>query len=114
MIGFIGTSVAISLKYNQYSAIADFRNLQFTVTHALGFSIFTSRLLAPDLNTETSASNHYEAFLLLRLQSLRTLCPNLYSTKLHSSLRTRSILVLVLSTAEPSWTLLSCERTRVI
>jgi hypothetical protein len=33
------------------------------------------------------------------------LCPNLYSIHLHNSLRTRSILVLVLSTAEPSWTL---------
>jgi hypothetical protein len=33
------------------------------------------------------------------------LCPNLYSINLHSSLTTRSILVLVLSTAEPSWTL---------
>jgi hypothetical protein len=29
------------------------------------------------------------------------LCPNLYSINLHNSLRTRSILVLVLSTAEP-------------
>jgi hypothetical protein len=32
------------------------------------------------------------------------LCPNLYSINLHNSLRTRSILVLVLSTAEPSRT----------
>jgi hypothetical protein len=32
------------------------------------------------------------------------LCPNLYSIKLHNSLRTCSILVLVLSTAKPSWT----------
>jgi hypothetical protein len=41
------------------------------------------------------------------------LCPNLYSTNLHTSLRTCSILVLVLSTAEPSWAVLSCERTRI-
>jgi hypothetical protein len=33
------------------------------------------------------------------------LCPYLYSINLHNSLRTHSILVLVLSTAEPSWTL---------
>jgi hypothetical protein len=50
MIGFISTSVIISLNYNQYSAIADLHNLQFTVAHALGFSAFTSRLLATELN----------------------------------------------------------------
>jgi hypothetical protein len=53
-----------------HSAIADLHNFQFTVAHALGFSVSTSRLLATDLNTETSTSNHYEAFLLFRLQSL--------------------------------------------
>jgi hypothetical protein len=59
--------VPITLKY---SAIADLHNFQFTVAHALGLSVFTSRLLAKDLNTETSTSNHYEVFLLFRLQSL--------------------------------------------
>jgi hypothetical protein len=49
MIGFI------TLKY---SAIADLHNLHFTAAHALGFSISTSRLLATDLNTETSTSKH--------------------------------------------------------
>jgi hypothetical protein len=49
MIGYIGTSVTISLNYNQYSAIADCHNLQFTVTHALGFLVFTSRLLVTKL-----------------------------------------------------------------
>jgi hypothetical protein len=44
---------------------------QFTVAHARGFSVFTSRLLATDLSTETSTSNHYEV-LLFRLQSLCT------------------------------------------
>jgi hypothetical protein len=32
------------------------------------------------------------------------LCPNLYSINLHNSLKTCSILILVLSTAETSWT----------
>jgi hypothetical protein len=41
----------------------------FTVAHALGFSIFTSRLLATDLNTETSTSNHYFFYLFASLQS---------------------------------------------
>jgi hypothetical protein len=44
--------------------------IQSTVAHALGFSVSTSRLLATDLNTEISTSNHYEVFLLFRLQSL--------------------------------------------
>jgi hypothetical protein len=50
VIGFIGTSVTISLNYNQYSVIADLHTFQFTVAHALGFSVSTSRLLATDLN----------------------------------------------------------------
>jgi hypothetical protein len=49
MIGFIGTSVIISVNYNQYSAIADLHNLQFTVTHALGFSVFSSCVLVMEL-----------------------------------------------------------------
>jgi hypothetical protein len=49
MIGFIGTSVTRSLNYKQYSAIADLHNLQFTVTDALGFSIFPSSLLVTEL-----------------------------------------------------------------
>jgi hypothetical protein len=54
MIGFfISASVTLSPNYNQYSAIADLHNLQFTVAHALGSSDFTSHLLAADLSTET-------------------------------------------------------------
>jgi hypothetical protein len=64
MIGF-----TVSLTYNEYSAIADLHNFQFTVTHALGFSVSTSRLLATDLNTKTSASNPYEVFLPFLVQS---------------------------------------------
>jgi hypothetical protein len=36
--------------YRQYGAIAIIHTFQFTVTHALGFSVFTSRLLAKDLS----------------------------------------------------------------
>jgi hypothetical protein len=32
-----------------YNAIADLHTLQFTVTHTLVFSVFTSRILAMDL-----------------------------------------------------------------
>jgi hypothetical protein len=63
MIGFISTLVTSSLNHTFYSAIADFYNLGFTVTQALGFSVSTSRLVATDLNTQTIASNHYEVFL---------------------------------------------------
>jgi hypothetical protein len=42
---------------------------QFTVAHAVGFPVFTSRLLATDLNTETITSNHYEVFLAFLIQS---------------------------------------------
>jgi hypothetical protein len=70
MIGFNSTSVIRSLNNNSCSAITDLHNLQFTVTHALGLSVSSSRLLAVELNTETSASDQYEVFLLFRLQSL--------------------------------------------
>jgi hypothetical protein len=73
MIGFINTSVTGShLITFKYSAIVDLHLLQFIVAHALGFSVSTGRLLAMNLNTETSASNHYAVFLLFRLQSLCT------------------------------------------
>jgi hypothetical protein len=49
MIGFIDTLYIPLGTTGNYSAIADLHTLQFTVTHALGFSIFTSRILATDL-----------------------------------------------------------------
>jgi hypothetical protein len=52
-----GYTLSLSPNYTYYSSISDLHNLQYTVTHALGFSVFTSRLLATDLNTETSAWN---------------------------------------------------------
>jgi hypothetical protein len=64
MIGFIGTLFTVSLNYNHYSAIADLHNLQLTVAHALGFSVSTSRLLATDINTDISTSNHCEVRFL--------------------------------------------------
>jgi hypothetical protein len=70
MIGFISTSATNSPNHNEYSAIADVHNLQFTVALTLGFSFSTSHLLATALNTETSTSNHYEVFLPFLVQSL--------------------------------------------
>jgi hypothetical protein len=39
----------LTLNYNYYRAIADLHNLQSTVTHALGFSVITNRLLVTEL-----------------------------------------------------------------
>jgi hypothetical protein len=102
MIGFISTSITVSLNYNQWNAIADLHNLQFTVVHELGFLVSISRLLATDLNAETVASNHCEVF-------------SSSVTLYFYVLRTRSILVLVLSavlyllTYLRSWALKSCS-----
>jgi hypothetical protein len=83
-------------------------NLQFTVACSLRFFVFTSRVLATDLNTETSTSSHYEVFLPFLVQSpwnLGTQLKPLVYSIIALSLRTRSVLVLVLSTAELSWLL---------
>jgi hypothetical protein len=48
-IGFNDTLYTSLGTTGNYSAIADLHTLQFTVTHALGFSAFTSRILATDL-----------------------------------------------------------------
>jgi hypothetical protein len=48
--------------YNTYSAIADLHTLQFTVAHALGFSAFTSRILAKDLSqSHCNFKSHMES-----------------------------------------------------
>jgi hypothetical protein len=49
MIRFIDTLyIQLGIK-RSYSAIADLHTLQFTVTHALVFSVFTSHILTTDL-----------------------------------------------------------------
>jgi hypothetical protein len=51
MIGFIDTLYPPLGTTGNYSAFADFRTLQFTVTQTLGFSVFISLILATDFNT---------------------------------------------------------------
>jgi hypothetical protein len=46
MIGFIDTLFTQLETIGNYSAISDLHTLQFTVTHAVGFSVFISRILA--------------------------------------------------------------------
>jgi hypothetical protein len=50
MIGFIAPYAFTTRDYRQYSAISMLHTFQFTVTHALGFSVFTSRILATGLS----------------------------------------------------------------
>jgi hypothetical protein len=44
-------------NYRQYSAIAILHTFQFTLTHALGFSFFTSLILATDLSQSHCSFN---------------------------------------------------------
>jgi hypothetical protein len=44
--------------YRQYSTITDLHTLQFTVTHTLGFSVFTSRILATGFITVSVTANY--------------------------------------------------------
>jgi hypothetical protein len=48
MIGFTDTLFTQLRTTGNYIVIADLHTLQFTVTHALGFWAFTSRILATD------------------------------------------------------------------
>jgi hypothetical protein len=65
MLDLLAPRLQILLITLKYRVIADLHSFQFTAAHTQGFSVF-----AADLNTETSTSNHYEVFLLFRLQSL--------------------------------------------
>jgi hypothetical protein len=49
MIEFIAPYTFTTRDYRQHGAIAILHTFQFTVAHALGFSVFTSRVLATDL-----------------------------------------------------------------
>jgi hypothetical protein len=99
MIGFIDTSDAISVNYNQYSTIANLHSFQFTVAYSLGFLVSTGRLLATEFSTSNikyslnyplpislSYSTYKETLSHHRLtsdsSSIFSLCMPLYS---HSS-----------------------------
>jgi hypothetical protein len=69
MNGYISTSVIGSLNHTYYRVVADLHTFQSTAAHTLGFSVSTIRLLAMDLDKETSTSNHYEVFFPFLVQS---------------------------------------------
>jgi hypothetical protein len=98
MIGFIGTSVTISLKYNKYTSISDLHTFQFTFAHELGFSVSISHLLAKHLNTESNTSNHYEVFLLFLVQS-----PGNLGTQLNCQNQSQSYVMTDGQLASLSW-----------
>jgi hypothetical protein len=75
MIGLIDSLCTISLNYKKYRAIADLHTFQFTVAHALRFSVSTSRILATDLNAGTITSNHWQYHLLPTRHSTGTPLP---------------------------------------
>jgi hypothetical protein len=65
MIGF----TVISSLINLITALSLIFSLSVHSCTRTRLSVFSSRLPATDLNTETSASHHYKVFLLFRLQS---------------------------------------------
>jgi hypothetical protein len=57
--------------YRQCSAVSDVNTLEFTVTHALEFSVFTSRILATDFNTVSlSLQSTHQVFFSQPFQPL--------------------------------------------
>jgi hypothetical protein len=81
MIGFLIHTI---LYYWQYSAIADLQNLQFTVTQALGFSVFTSRILATDLKSHCHFKSHMKYSFHSPIHSLPFLQLSIPKTRLNS------------------------------
>jgi hypothetical protein len=51
----------------KYSSIAELHNLPFTITHALGFSVFTSRILATNLQ---QSHCHFKSHVMASFHSL--------------------------------------------
>jgi hypothetical protein len=68
MIKFITPYTFTTLDYRRYNANAILYTFQFTVTHALGFWVFTSRILAMDISqSHCKCKSH--------MKSLRSLIP---------------------------------------
>jgi hypothetical protein len=67
VIGFIDTLYTQLSTTGNSSAFADLHNLQFTVTHALGFLVFTSCILATDFQ---QSHFHFKQHMKSPFQSL--------------------------------------------
>jgi hypothetical protein len=77
MIGFIDT-LFTTRDYRQYSAIADLHGSQFIVAHALGFSVFNSRILATDIwQSRCHIKSHMKSSFHRLIPSFPFLLPHL-------------------------------------
>jgi hypothetical protein len=99
MTGFIDTLYTPLGTAGNYSAVAILYTLQFTVAHALGFSVSTSRILATDfsqshchINSYTKSSLHrLIPFLPFLLSHLRLPSPEFYLILDNNSLKNRLV-----------------------
>jgi hypothetical protein len=103
VIGFIAPYTFTTRDYRQYSTIAILHIFQFTVPNVLGFSVFTSRILATDLsqshcnfNSHTKSSwQSIIVFLPVLLNHFQLPSPEfnqiLSTTILYSALRPYSV-----------------------
>jgi hypothetical protein len=89
MIGFIDTLFTQLETTRNYSDVADLHSFEFTVTHALGFSVFTSRILATDWSQSHS---NFKSHMKFPLHSLRHFFPFLLNHRLLPSLELDPIL----------------------
>jgi hypothetical protein len=73
-IGFISScvthSLLIALTHRQYSTVSHLHHLQFIVACALEFFVFTSCLLATDLNTQTATVSLDHTLQILYINQL--------------------------------------------
>jgi hypothetical protein len=78
MIGFIDILYTQLWTTGNYSAIADLHTWQLTVIHALGFSVFSSRILATDLSqSHCKFKSHMKSFLHCLIPNLSFLLNHL-------------------------------------
>jgi hypothetical protein len=62
-------------NYRQYSAIAILHTFKFTIPHSLGFSVFTSRILATDLSqSHCNCKSHMKSSLHRIIPFLSLFC----------------------------------------
>jgi hypothetical protein len=79
---FVGVWGWSALLPRRNRAVADLHTLQFTVTHALGFSIFTSRVLVTDFNAVLIPVSHMKPTLHNLIPFLLLFCKLRNSTQL--------------------------------
>jgi hypothetical protein len=74
MVGFINTLFTQFGTTGNYGATAELHTLQFSVTHAPGFSFFTSHILVTDLYASLSLQNTLKSSLYCLIHFLTLFC----------------------------------------